>query len=106
MDHFSDLYLTCYSIASVLYFVVFFFFFLLQSMWDLSPPLGTDPTLPTLEGEVLTPGPPGKSPGFLPLTQMLEDKRCRCRKTFKILRENNVSQEFKNYFKFYFLFNF
>ena len=32
-----------------------------QGMWDLPGP-GIEPTPPALEGEVLTTGPPGKSP--------------------------------------------
>ena len=42
--------------------------FWLQSLWDLSSQSGMEPLtlpyLPVSEGEVLTPGPPGKSPGF------------------------------------------
>ena len=39
-----------------------------QGMWDLSSP-GSKPTLPVLEGEALTTGPPRKSPVPLLLRQ-------------------------------------
>ena len=48
----------CYSIASVLCFV----FFGQEAYGTLAPQPGIEPAPSTLEGEVLTIGPPGKSP--------------------------------------------
>ena len=47
-------------VTGLLLFYVLFFW--LQGMWDLSPRPGIEPTPPALESEVLTTGPPGKSP--------------------------------------------
>ena len=44
-------------------FLSFFFFFGLEEYWILAPAPGIEPLSSALEGEVLTPGPPGKSPG-------------------------------------------
>ena len=60
MDHFKNIYWICYSIA-------FLFFFLM--LWSFgheacrtqAPWPGIETAPPAVEGEVLTPGPPGKS---------------------------------------------
>ena len=46
----------------LLYYVVFFG---LEACGILTPQPGIEPTPPALEGEVLTPGPSGKTLGFL-----------------------------------------
>ena len=70
----------CISISLFFFFKVFFFngpflksllnllqycfcfIFCPRTMWDLNSPPGMEPSPPVLEGEVLTTGPPGKSP--------------------------------------------
>ena len=54
---FKVFYWICYNIVSVLYFG-----FWPQGMWNLSSPARDGNQAPSLEGKVLTPGPPGKSP--------------------------------------------
>ena len=54
---FESLYWICYNIAFVI-----FIFLGLKACGVLSPQPGIEPTSPTLEGEVLTTEPPGKSP--------------------------------------------
>ena len=54
---FLSLYWICYYTASVLCFG----FFGREACGILAPRPGTEPTLPALEGEVLTTGLPGKS---------------------------------------------
>ena len=44
----------------LLFYALGWLFFWLQSMWDLAPQWGIEPTLPALEDQVLTTGPPGK----------------------------------------------
>ena len=61
MDHFLSLYWICYNIASVLYFG----FFGHEACGILASQPGIKPAPPALEGEVLTTGLPGKSPGFI-----------------------------------------
>ena len=65
MDHFKNFYWICYNIVSILCFGGGFW---PQGMWDLSS-LTRDPMQPmqwptthAMEGEVLTTGPPEKSP--------------------------------------------
>ena len=43
-----------------------FWFFGLKACGILAPPPGIEPVPPALEGEVLTTGPPGKSPALDP----------------------------------------
>ena len=57
MDHFKSLYLLCDNIASVLCFV----FFGHKTCGILASQPGNEPASTALEGEVLTPGWPGKS---------------------------------------------
>ena len=71
MDHFKSLYRICYSIASVLCFG----FFGREACGISAPRPGFEPTLPALKGQVLTTGPPRKSPPPLFLSHSL----CRCR---------------------------
>ena len=51
-----------------------FICFLLGSMWILAPQPGIEPAPPTMEGKVITTGPPGKSMEklFLMSPEMLE----------------------------------
>ena len=46
-------------------FCFMFWFFDREAYGILDPRPGIEPASPALEGEVLTPGPPGKSLGFL-----------------------------------------
>ena len=57
---FLSLYWICYNIASALCFV-----FWLQGMWDLGSLTRDRTYTPAFEGDVLTIGPPGKSPDWL-----------------------------------------
>ena len=70
MDHFKSLYRICYSIASVLCFG----FFGSEACGISAPQPGFELTLPALKGQVLTTGPPRKSPPPLLLSHSL----CRC----------------------------
>ena len=56
----KSLYWICYNIVSVVCLLVFW----PQGMWDLSFLRGIKPAPPTMEDEILTTGPPGKSPGL------------------------------------------
>ena len=60
MDHFKSLYWIYYNIVSILCFG----FFGHKAYGILAPQPGIEPTPPALEGEVLTPEPPGKSGDF------------------------------------------
>ena len=57
---FLSLYWICYNIASALCFV-----FWLQGVWDLGSLTRDRTYTPAFEGDVLTIGPPGKSPDWL-----------------------------------------
>ena len=67
VDHFKSLYRICYSIASVLCFG----FFGREACGISAPRPGFEPTLPELKGQVLTTGPPRKSPPPLFLSHSL-----------------------------------
>ena len=58
-------------------------------MWDLRPPPGMEPQLAALKGEVLTPGPPGKS-----LTSTFKDS-FNNRKTNRISHVTVASTQYK-----------
>lgn len=57
MDHFKNLFWICYSIASIF----MFWFFGQEACEILAPWPGSKPAPPTLEDDVLTTGPPGRS---------------------------------------------
>ena len=68
MSHFERLYWMCYNVDSVFYILVFDH----EAYEILAPWPGIEPTPPSLEGEVLTTGPPGKTQVFSLLRERLE----------------------------------
>ena len=73
VDHFLTFYWICYKIASVLCFG----FLASRNVGGiLSPRPGIKPTPLALEGEVLTAGPPGKSPKIIHLNDKTLGKLC------------------------------
>ena len=58
----------CYNVDSVFYILVFDH----EAYEILAPRPGIEPTPPSLEGEVLTTGPPGKTQVFSLLRERLE----------------------------------